>query len=269
MLTFEALMDAAKEKGMPAGKIRGILLEYLQVLILKEMYKLPLGKNLYFTGGTYLRLVHQTRRFSEDLDFNIDKMSKHDFENILDKISGVLQKEGLKVKLLFKHWDNLFVSELIFPEVEAFYGIVSKYSKKEGISIKIETNRPKWKIKTETLVISGFGQMFPIVCTDRGALFADKIDALIKKNRARHLFDIMFMLSKKYPIDVRVLKSLGVNEPPLEAILKRVNNFSSAELKKQAESLRPFLFDENEADLLVNAQTIVPQLIKHYLNIIV
>ena len=79
----------------------------------------------------------------------------------------------------------------------------------------------------------------------------------------------MFMLSKKYPIDARVLKSLGVDDPPLEAILKRINSFSSAELKKQAESLRPFLFDENEAELLVNAQTIVPQLIKHYLNNIV
>ena len=264
MLTFEALIDAAKENGMPVGKTRGILREYLQVLILKEIYKLPLGKNLFFTGGTYLRLVHRTKRFSEDLDFNVDKMGKNDFENILVKISDVLEKQGLKMKLIFKHWGNLLVSEFIFPEVETFYGIISKYSKKEGISIKVETNRPKWKIKTETLVISGFGQMFPIVCTDRGALFADKIDALIKKNRARHLFDIMFMLSKKYPIDVRILKSLGVEDQPLEAILKRVNSFSLAELKKQAESLRPFLFDESEAELLVNALTIVPQLIKQY-----
>ena len=114
MLTFESLIDTAKEKGMPTGKTRGILREYLQVLILKEMYKLPLGKNLYFTGGTYLRLVHQTKRFSEDLDFNVDKMSKNDFENTLEKISNALEKEGLKAKLIFNHWDNLFVSELIF-----------------------------------------------------------------------------------------------------------------------------------------------------------
>ena len=106
--------------------------------------------------------------------------------------------------------------------------------------------------------------MFPIVCTDRGALFADKIDALIKKNRARHLFDIMFMLSRKYPIDVRILKFLGVKGQPLDAILKRVKSFSSTELKKQAESLRPFLFDESEAELLINAHTIIPQLIKQY-----
>lgn len=104
--------------------------------------------------------------------------------------------------------------------------------------------------------------MFPVVCTDRGALFADKIDALLKKNRARHLFDIIFMLAKKYPIDTAVLKTLGITQPPLSAILTRVNDFSAQELKKQAESLRPFLFDESEADLIINAPTIVKQLIE-------
>ena len=264
MLTFEALIEEAKQNGMPAGKMRGILREYLQVLILKEMYKLPKGKKLYFTGGTYLRLVHQTKRFSEDLDFNVSTMKKDEFENILGTIVHALKKEGLAIHLVFKHWDNLFVADLVFPDVEAFYGITSKYSKKEGISIKVESNHPKWKIKTETLMISGFGQMFPVICTDRGALFADKIDALINKNRARHLFDIIFMLSKKYPIDKRILKTLKVTDQPLDAIMKRVNSFSLTELKKQAESLRPFLFDESEAELLINAHTIVAELIGKY-----
>ncbi len=80
MLELEALAAQAKQRGMPSGKMRGVLREYLQVLILKELYKLPDGKKLYFTGGTYLRLVHQTKRFSEDLDFNAGEMKKSDFE---------------------------------------------------------------------------------------------------------------------------------------------------------------------------------------------
>ncbi len=43
-----------------------------------------------------------------------------------------------------------------------------------------------------------------------------------------------------------------------------VENFSQEGLKHQAESLRPFFFDENEARLLLNAKTIVPQLIDQY-----
>ena len=264
MLEIEALTAEAKQRGMPSGKMRGVLREYLQVLLLKELYKLPNGKKLYFTGGTYLRLVHQIKRFSEDLDFNADRMKKMDFENLLKTVQGALKKEGLSINLDFRHWDNILAGDFIFPGIEEHYGVVSPHKRKEGIVIKFEANLPKWKIKTESLVVAGFGTMFPVVCTDKGAFFADKVDALIKKNRARHLFDIMFMLAQKYPLDLNVLKVLGINEPPLEAIRKRVESFSAAELKKQAEQLRPFLFEEGEADLLVHAREVVPQLIGSY-----
>lgn len=264
MITYETLMNEAKERGMPGVKTRGVLREYVQVLLMKELCRLDSGKKFFFTGGTYLRLVHHTKRFSEDLDFNAVKLSKPEFEATLKKIVPALKNEGLVSRLEFAHWENLFVARMVFPDIENAYGVVSKYSKKEGIVIKVEVNQPHWQIKPETLLITGFGQMYPVLCTQKGALFADKIDALIKKNRARHLFDIIFMLSNKYPIDEQVLKMLGIKEPPLEAILKRVNAFSEAELKQQADSLEPFLFDEAEAQLLVNAKTIVRQLVDRY-----
>lgn len=264
MITYETLMNEAKERGMPGVKTRGVLREYLQVLIMKELYRLDIGKKFFFTGGTYLRLAHHARRFSEDLDFNAAKLSMAEFEEALKKIVPAMKNEGVVSKLEFDHRENLLVARVAFPDVESIYGVVSKYSKKEGIVIKVEVNLPRWKIKPETLLISGFGQMYPVLCTQKGALFADKIDALIKKNRARHLFDIIFMLSNKYPIDEQVLNTLGIKEPPLEAILRRVDGFSEAQLKHQAESLRPFLFDENEAQLLINAKTIVRQLVDRY-----
>ncbi|OHB76674.1 MAG: hypothetical protein A2Z34_12065 [Planctomycetes bacterium RBG_16_59_8] len=264
MLTYESLMADAASRGMPAGKSRGILREYLQLLTLRELYHLTDGRKFFFTGGTYLRLVHQTKRFSEDLDFNVAEIDQSGFENVMRKVLSSLGNEGLTAKLDFAHWGNLFVAELIFPDVEKTCGIRSAYSKKEGILIKVEANRPRWKIKRETLVVAGFGYMFPVVCTERGALFADKIDALVNKNRARHLFDILFMLSRKYQVDTHVLESLGIAERPFDVILKRVQSFSYRELKKQADSLRPFLFDEKEADIIVNAPAIAKQLIEQY-----
>ena len=83
MLELEALAAEAKQRGMPSSKMRGILREYLQVLILKELYKLPDGKKLLFTGGTYLRLVHQTKRFSEDLDFSVIDQNGITFPHVL------------------------------------------------------------------------------------------------------------------------------------------------------------------------------------------
>jgi len=264
VLAYDSLIQSAKERGMPVGKMRGILREYLQVLILKELYRLTVGKKFCFTGGTYLRLAHQTKRFSEDLDFNAKGLTKAEFETALKKIQAAMKMNGIDLRLAFGHWQNLWVAELTFPDVERTYGVKSRHSQKEGIMIKVEVNRPAWDIEPEALVIKGFGEMYPVICTQKGALFADKIDALLKKNRSRHLFDIFFMLGVKYPIDEKVLKTIGVSGDPLEAVLQRVERFSAAELKAQAESLRPFLFDEHEADLLTNAKTVIRQLIEQY-----
>jgi predicted nucleotidyltransferase component of viral defense system len=264
MLTYEALIEQAKLRGMPPEKIRGILREYLQILILKEICRAKFGRKLYFTGGTYLRLVHNIKRFSEDLDFYAISLTKKDFESGMERVTIELKRLGIVCRLNFAHWDNMYVSKLFFHTIEKFYNVVSKYSKKSGIVIKIEANSPKWKIKSKTEVISGFGEFYPSICTDRGVLFSDKIDALIKKNIARHLYDIMFMLSNRYVIDKDILAALGIRGDPLDIIIGRVKRFSKTDLKKQAESLRPFLFSEDEADLLINAKDIIPSLVEQY-----
>lgn len=264
MLSYEALIEQAKSRGMPPTKIRGILREYIQVLILKELYKLELGKRLYFTGGTYLRLMHNLKRFSEDLDFNSSSVTKEEFEELLRKVKNELKRTGLESQLKFDHRENMYISKLIFPEVERIYQTISKYSKKEGIIIKVETAIRKWQIKEETEVLSGFGEFFPCISTYKGILFADKIDALLKKNRGRHIYDIIFMLSNKYPIDMGTLKALGVKKDPLEVIQGRIKSFSEKELEKQADTLRPFLFDEAEANLVRDAHTIIPSLLEKY-----
>jgi predicted nucleotidyltransferase component of viral defense system len=264
MLSYEALVEQAKIIGLPSTKMRGILREYLQILILKEIYRNRGGKKLYFTGGTYLRLIHSLKRFSEDLDFNSSNISKKKFEKTGDNLRIKLAKVGIKTRIKFAHRDIIFTAKILFPEIENYYNIVSKYSKKEGIMIKLEVNTNKEDVKSETEVVSGFGETFPCLCTNRAMQFADKIEALLKKRRGRHLYDIIFMLSNKFPIDKETLKNLGIMQEPLDVILNRVRSLSLDELTKQANILRPFLFDESEANLVKSAHKIVPKLIEKY-----
>lgn len=265
MLTYDALIEQAKARGMPLTKMRGILREYVQILILKELYKTESGKKLYFTGGTYLRLAHNIKRFSEDLDFNTKEIKKAEFGNLIKKIKIELKRSGASSEVRFNHWDNMYIAKIVFPEIEKIYSVISKYSKKQGIVIKVETNKPKYKIETETEVIAGFGEVYPCICTAKGILFADKIDAFTKKRRGRHIYDIIFMLSNKYPIDKKALLYLGIKDDPLEFILQGIRSFSKIELKKQADSLRPFLFDESGSDLIANAHDIIPPLLERYI----
>lgn len=264
MLTYDSLIEQAKIRGMPHTKLRGILREYLQVLILKELYKPDSGRRLYFTGRTYLRLIHGLKRFSEDLDFNTNTLTKSEFEHLLQKVSRELNRGGIESQVGFAHWGRVLVAKLIFPRIEKVYNAVSKYSRKQGIIIKVETNRLRFKIRAETEVISGFGELYPCVCTAKGVLFADKIDALRQKNRGRHIYDVLFMLSHNYPIERKVLRLLGIKGEPLVVLSQAIARFSQSELKKQAEILRPFLFEESQAELIINAHKLIHSLIEKY-----
>ncbi len=82
MLSYEALVTQAKLRDMPPTKMRVVLREYLQILILKHLGQVDIEGKLHFTGGTYLRLVHGFKRFSEDLDFYSRGLSRRGFENI-------------------------------------------------------------------------------------------------------------------------------------------------------------------------------------------
>lgn len=44
-------------------------IEYLQTIVLKEIYEIPECKDLIFYGGTSLRFIFDLNRLSEDLDF--------------------------------------------------------------------------------------------------------------------------------------------------------------------------------------------------------
>jgi predicted nucleotidyltransferase component of viral defense system len=264
MLTYDALIEQAKLRNMPPDKSRGILREYLQILLLKQLYRTDAGKHLYFTGGTYLRLVHGLKRFSEDLDFNSNKITEKEFENLGKKLVIELNRLGIKSEVSFSHWDHILVGRFNYPDIEPFYGIMARHTRKQGLLIKLEVNRPEWKVKAETEVIAGYGETYPCLSTDKSILFADKIDALMKKRMGRHLYDIIFMLSNKYSINTDILKDLGYTNNPFEIILDCVNDITDTVLKKQAEIIRPFLFDEQEAELIINAPSIIRNLIQKY-----
>lgn len=264
MLTYEALIEEAKLRGMPPAKMRGILREYLQILILKEIYKIRASRKLLFTGGTFLRLIHNLKRFSEDLDFNTSALGKEEFEGIIAWVSKGLEREGVRNEVKFSHQEKMFIAKLGFPEIEKQYGVISKFSRKKGIIIKIEASVRESPFSLETSVISGFGMFFPCVCTFRGILFADKIDAFVKKRRGRDIYDVMFMLSRKFPVDRKFLSYLGIKGDPLEVLKEEAGKISVEELERQAEILKPFLFDEEEAEMVKRAYEIIPLLVERY-----
>lgn len=266
MLTYDALVQEANERGMPGVKMRGVLREYLQVLLMVELYGQRGANRLHFTGGTFLRLVENLKRFSEDLDFNCWNLSQEAFESITKTTVKGMEKHGVSGGIEFEHRGRLSTARISFPDVESHYGIRSGYSRKGGMMIKFETNRPSWKMEADVKVITGFGEMIPVPCTPIPALMADKIDAVASKNKGRHIYDLITLLGRKTQVNLTVWKKIGGKGAPIESLVKRITGLKRAELGKMSESLRPFLFDEREARLVAEADTIIPELVRQMGN---
>src|SRR3989338_9448761 len=80
-----------------------IVREYVQHLFLTELYQLPESEKLLFKGGTALRIVYNSPRFSEDLDFSlfgvmpneVGLFVEHLFISVLAKLEGT----GIKIEI--------------------------------------------------------------------------------------------------------------------------------------------------------------------------
>ena len=76
MLSLENLKEFTK-KFQTIEK--NIVREYIQHLFLSSLYKFPKAEKLLFKGGTALRVVYGSPRFSKDLDFTGENIYHYKF----------------------------------------------------------------------------------------------------------------------------------------------------------------------------------------------
>lgn len=251
MLRMEYLLEEAKELGLPLTKKRAILREYLQTIILNSIYKSNFAKSMFFVGGTALRFFYNLPRFSEDLDFNTPSLEENGFKKILERVEINLSMEGFSPGILYKKRATLFIASLNFPDVMSEYGIINKRG--ADIMIKIEVNCPEWPLATESHVLSLYGYNFSAILMSKGALLSEKLSALMSRKRGRYIYDVLFMLRKKFPFDREVLYANNIREEPKNLILNYLSGISEKELTKLAEQVKPFLFREDDIELILKA----------------
>jgi len=252
MLNLEYLLEEAESTGLPVLKKRAILREYLQAIILNSIYKDKSGKNFFFMGGTAMRYFYNLPRFSEDLDFNASKLPYEKFKEVVEScVKQEIVKEGFSVEISYKKRGVIFIAEVLFKDAVEKYLI----SDKRGIDlmIKIEVNHPGWRLDTEPRALSMYGYNFIALLMQKGNLLSEKVCALLNRKRGRDIYDTLFMLRKKFPFNEDVLRSNGIKLPIKNTIMEYLKNIDGKEIKRLAEQVRPFLFKEDDIELIVNA----------------
>ena len=262
MLNMEYLLEEAKSNALPTVKRRAIVREYLQIIILNSIYRHKLGKHFFFMGGTAMRYFYRMPRFSEDLDFNTSGLTYRQFGDILEVVSKDMSKEGFSVTLSRKRRGNLFVAALLFKDVIEKYGISDRRGM--NLMIKIELNKPKWELITESRVLSMYGYNFTAVLMSQGNLFSEKLLALFHRKRGRDIYDTLFMLKKRFPFNENVLKANNINLPVKDTLLSYLRTMDEKELKRLAEQVKPFLFKEDEIELILKAPLYAESFLRDY-----
>jgi predicted nucleotidyltransferase component of viral defense system len=200
-----------------------ILREYLQHLFLSYFYQKPSSEKILFKGGTALKFIYGSPRFSEDLDFSATKISFKKIEGILLATLADIEKENLAVQV---------------NEAKATSGgYLAIYRGKilgEEIKIQLEISLRRKKIQKEAaLITQEFLPSYTLIYLSEKELVAEKIKALLERGKARDWYDLYFILRKGLEIDFKVL---GIKREDLKKIslgkLKKVElSFFQKELK--------------------------------------
>jgi hypothetical protein len=253
-------------RGKPRSAGIHILREFLQVHILYNISKSKYAKHLVFMGGTALRILYNTSRYSEDLDFDLWGIDfrKFVFPGLLEKIRLYFYHYNIECIYTYRHKEPVYRAFLKFKNLLYFYKL--KPSPQDLLSIKLEIDvNPNPASKVQTSIINRYNLIFPILRRDLSSMMAGKICALFKRGYilGRDIYDLGWYLSKKIEPNYEYLaRDLNIkNKEELVRALSRL--VRKLDLKKLAAELRPFLTTEDGLLLCLH----IPALIEDYSNL--
>lgn len=247
---FNQILFFAKNYGLPETKKRAILREYLQVKILDSIYKEKLSLNLFFVGGTSLRLLHGLDRFSEDLDFDVDKISEKQIKGLMSAVSNKLKKEN--IVLDFYHNSTRKRSYFEFRFSDLLHQLRISQNFDEKLTIKFDFERFWRGHKRETSLLKKYGLMANIVTVSLNQILAQKFYAYINRKQTlpRDIYDIIWLIAQEAKIDKNFCRANKIFETDLiKTALEKFLKEKKA-LKSFTKKLKPFLIDEANANKL-------------------
>lgn len=171
--------------------------EHIQARILLALQEAGAMIPLAFQGGTALRFLFGLPRFSEDLDFALERPERSPFDlaQAEERIRAQLRREGYEVVTRGKA-DRVVESVLVsFPGLLYEAGLSAHESQRLSIRIEVDTKPPAGAGLTTTIVRRH--ALLNLQHHDRPSLLAGKLHAILQRGwtKGRDLFDLFWYLS--------------------------------------------------------------------------
>lgn len=205
--------------------------EYAQNVFLSHLYADPAADGLLFKGGTALRIVYQSPRFSEDLDFS----AVMPFQKTKAVFERTAKRVGQEISGL-----ELVESK---PTSGGYFGIVRGPVGSWEIEILLQASTRRGAVRGElSVVASTLTPSYNVYGLPEKALVDEKIEALLSRAKPRDFYDLYFILRK--PMGER--KSIAARRAQI--------------LKKLAAADKKLLYQELKAFLPKSHWAIIQQL---------
>ncbi len=171
-----------------------IVREYFQHVFLETLYQLPEAERMLFKGGTALRIIYGSPRFSEDLDFSLLGVStaktKPFVEGLFIKVLAEMERVGIDVEIGAKSdvtsGGYFGAATFKMPEFQPV-----------GVEINVSTRHGKNQRGEVDSIANDFVPLYTVVHLPQSELVDEKIfGALRERKKPRDFYDLYFMMRK-------------------------------------------------------------------------
>lgn len=207
--------------------------EYCQHLFLSYLNKLKDSQKLLFKGGTALRIIFQSPRFSEDLDFsavNSGNITVPEINRLIDDVLLKMLEEGIEVSKNLNPGTDGSTTGGYFAIIN-----IKMLDFSSELQIQISFRSPDQAIGNTTVVENSFVAPYLIHYLDEKILVSEKIEALLSRKKPRDFFDLYFIL--KNPV---LVKNIPARENLKRDILEAIDK--SDDFEKELKIFLPISF---------------------------
>lgn len=257
---MKAAIEYLLGEGIDPIRGRNLVREYLQARILESLQRSEAMIPLAFHGGTALRFLYAIPRYSEDLDFALERKEVgYDFHAYLQAIGEDLGREGYEVEIKLNNKRIVHSAYIRFHQLLYEFDLTGQRNEVVSVKIEVDTNPPAGAV-LETTVIRRHVTL-RLQHHDRASLFAGKLHAIFQRRyvKGRDLYDLMWYLSDPgWPSPNLVLLRNALaqtgwdGEMPDESNWQRLvaGYLNQIDFKKAAADVQPFLDRQQEKESL-------------------
>jgi len=205
--------------------IDNVAREYFQQLFLSRLYQEKGSDGLLFKGGTALRIIWHSPRFSEDLDFTGVNITVKGIETLIEGALAKIEMEGIQTGIIeSKSTSGGYLAIFQFE--------TNEYKSRIQIEVSL---RPGKKGSGEAVLIqSDLVVPYTLIHLKEEVLIAEKIQACLTRGKSRDFYDLYFILRSRM-----AFKEAFIQDKQLKAKILKVVKSGKLDFKLELKAFLP------------------------------